>query len=79
MTTISTSNSRSAAIRRITAACWASFWPKNATSGCTALKSLATTVVTPRKCSGPRCGLGSPQSTDVSAPLTSTAVAKPSG
>ena len=41
-------------MRRITIACWASFWPKKATSGPTELKSFATTVVTPRKCAGPR-------------------------
>ena len=41
-------------MRRITTACWASFWPKNARSGPTELNSFATTVVTPRKCSGPR-------------------------
>ena len=53
-------------MRRITTACWASFWPKNATSGPTELKSFATTVVTPRKCSLPR-RLGSPSRTSVSA------------
>ena len=41
-------------MRWMTIACWASFWPKKATSGPTALKSFATTVVTPRKCAGPR-------------------------
>ena len=56
---------------RITTACWASFWPKKATSGPTVLNSFATTVVTPRKCSGPR-RCGSPSSTSVSAPPTST-------
>ena len=64
-------------MRRITIACWASFWPKKATSGATELSSFATTVVTPRKWPAPRRSgaiehLGSP-------PPTSTLVAKPSG
>ena len=67
-----------ATIRSTTTACWASFWPKKATSGPTVLNSFATTVVTPRKCSGPR-RCGSPSSTSVSAPPTSTSVANPSG
>jgi hypothetical protein len=32
--------------------CWKSFCPKNATSGFTMLKSLETTLITPRKWSG---------------------------
>ena len=39
-------------MRLITATCWASFWPKKATSGSTALNSFATTVVTPAKVRG---------------------------
>ena len=39
-----TGKSRSRAMRRSTATCWASFWPKNATSGATMFSSLATTV-----------------------------------
>ena len=62
-------------MRRMTSACWASFWPKYAMSGPTMLKSLATTVVTPRKCSGPRAA---PSSTSLS-PVTPTVLAKPSG
>ena len=41
-------------MRRIAAACWASFCPKTATSGCTTWKSLATIVRTPSKWPG-RC------------------------
>ena len=41
-------------MRRITTTCWASFWPKNATSGATMLNSLQTTVQTPSKWPGPR-------------------------
>ena len=52
-------------MRRITTACWASFWPKKARSGPTELNSFATTVVTPRKCSAPRRS-GSPSRTSVS-------------
>ena len=50
--TISTSMSRSITIRRMMASCWKSFWPNTATSGRMAPNSLATTVVTPRKCPG---------------------------
>ena len=39
-------------MRRSTATCAASFWPKNALSGATMWKSFATTVATPRKCPG---------------------------
>ena len=39
-------------MRLMTSACCASFWPKTATSGRTQLKSLDTTVQTPRKCPG---------------------------
>ena len=39
----------------MTATCWASFWPKNATSGWAMLSSFATTVATPAKCAAPRC------------------------
>ena len=65
-------------MRRIRSACWASFWPKKATSGPTELKSFATTVVTARKCPGPRRS-GAPQSTSVNLASTSTAVANPAG
>ena len=43
-------------MRRITTACCASFWPKNATRGSTTLRSFATIVATPVKCSAPRPG-----------------------
>src|SRR5208282_4544625 len=43
---------KSATMRLMMAACCQSFAPKTATSGSTRLKSLATTVVTPRKCVG---------------------------
>ena len=62
-------------MRRTTTTCWASFWPKNATSGATMLNSLQTTVQTPAKCAGPR---SAPSST-VPRPSTVTRVAKPSG
>ena len=48
-TTISSGKFRSRTICRMTAACWASFCPKYALCGWTALNNLATTVVTPRK------------------------------
>ena len=51
-TRIRSSRSRSRAIRSTTAACWASFWPKYARSGRTALKSLRQIVATPRKWPG---------------------------
>ena len=51
-TSIRTGMSRSRTSLRITSACWASFWPKYATSGPTMLNSFVTTVVTPSKCSG---------------------------
>ena len=38
---------RSATIRRITATCWASFWPKKARSAPTMLKSFVQTVAAP--------------------------------
>ena len=53
-TSIRDGMSRSETIRVTTATCWASFWPKKATSGCTMFSSLATTVQTPAKCPGPR-------------------------
>ena len=62
-------------MRRITTTCWASFWPKKATSGATMLNSLQTTVQTPAKCPAPR---SAPSSTSESPP-TLTVVAKPSG
>ena len=40
---------RSRTMRRMIAACWASFWPNTARSGSAALKSFETTVVTPSK------------------------------
>ena len=45
---------RSATIRRSTATCCASFWPKKARSGRTIVNSLRQTVATPRKWPG-RC------------------------
>ena len=62
-------------MRRITTTCWASFWPKNATSGVTMLNSLQTTVQTPSKWLAPR---SAPSSTSAR-PRTRTAVAKPAG
>ena len=50
--TIRVGRFRSAAIRRTTASCWASFSPKYAASGPTMFSSLATTVQTPSKCPG---------------------------
>ena len=49
---ISTPRSKSAAIRRTSASCCASFSPKTATSGRTSWSSLTTTVSTPAKCPG---------------------------
>ena len=43
-------------MRRITTTCWASFWPKYATSGATMLNSLQTTVQTPSKWPGAALG-----------------------
>ena len=51
-TTISVARRRSATMRRRTATCAASFWPKKARSGSAAMSSLATTVATPRKWPG---------------------------
>ena len=51
-TMIFTGKFKSAAMRRMMAACCQSFAPNTATSGSTRLNSLATTVVTPRKCAG---------------------------
>ena len=62
-------------MRRSTATCWASFWPKYATSGATMLNSLQTTVQTPWKWAVPR---SAPSSTSPS-PATRIDVAKPSG
>ena len=62
-------------MRRTTATCWASFWPKNATSGATTMRSFATTVQTPAKWPGPR---SAPSSTS-ERPSTRTEVAKPGG
>ena len=45
----STGMSRSLTMRRRTATCWASFWPKNARSGVTMLSIFVTTVHTPAK------------------------------
>src|SRR5580693_139124 len=50
--TISTGKFRSRTMRRTMATCAASFCPKKAASGSTMWNSLATTVVTPRKCPG---------------------------
>ena len=55
-TSMRTGRSRSRTIRRRTATCCASFWPKNATSGATMLNSLQTTVQTPSKCAGAALG-----------------------
>ena len=63
-------------MRRITRACWASLAPKYAACGATIANSLATTVVTPWKCSGPRTA---PSRHSVSGPVTRTCVRKPSG
>ena len=43
---------RSRTSARSSVACCKSFWPKTATSGCTRLNSLDTTVSTPAKCPG---------------------------
>ena len=51
-TTISVARRKSATMRRSTATCAASFWPKKARSGSAAIRSLATTVATPRKWPG---------------------------
>ena len=51
-TRISRSRFRSRTMRRITAACCASFWPKYARCGRTMLKSFRQTVATPRKWPG---------------------------
>ena len=59
----------------MTATCWASFWPKKATSGWAMFSSLVTTVATPAKCAAPRCA---PSSGAVT-PATVTVVAKPCG
>ena len=48
-TSMRTGRSRSRTSARTTSACWASFWPKYATSGPTMFSSLVTTVVTPSK------------------------------
>ena len=74
-TSIRTGMSRSRTRRLITIACWASFWPKYATSGPTMFSSLVTTVVTPSKCARPRWA---PSSVSVS-PATETVVANPGG
>lgn len=66
---------RSLTIRRTIASCCASFSPKNAMSGVAMLKSLQTTVHTPRKC----IGLVFPQSCFGISDCISTYVAKPSG
>src|SRR5580692_4128443 len=50
--TISAGKFRSRTMRRTIATCAASFCPKKAASGSTMWNSLATTVVTPRKCPG---------------------------
>ena len=63
-------------MRRITSACWASLARSRPRRGATMSNSLATTVVTPWKWSGPRA---SPSSRSVSGPVTRTSVAKPSG
>ena len=52
VTTMLTGKIKSSVICRMTAACCQSFAPNTATFGCTKLNSLATTVVTPRKCVG---------------------------
>ena len=70
-----TGRSRSRTRRRMTSACWASFWPKKATSGPTMFSSLVTTVATPSKWPTPRY---SPSSVSVTPP-TCTVVAKPGG
>ena len=49
---------------------------RNAASGRAIPSSFATTVVTPSKCSGPRC---SPSRVSVSGPRMRTDVAKPDG
>ena len=71
--TISTGRSRSATRRRITASCWASFWPKKATSGRTIGEQLGhdgghAVEVACR---------AAPSSVSVSGPPTCTMVAKP--
>ena len=48
----STGRSRSRTKRRTTASCWASFSPRNSTSGCTMSRSLVTTRATPSKWPG---------------------------
>ena len=51
-TTIRTGKFRSVVICRMTAVCCQSFAPNTAMFGCIRLNSLATIVVTPRKCVG---------------------------
>ena len=58
----------------MTASCWASFWPKYATSGRRRLNSLRTTVATPSKWPG-RCA----PSKRLPRSPTETVVEKPSG
>ena len=61
-------------MRRSTATCAASFWPKKARSGSAAMSSLATTVATPRKWPGRDA-----PSRRLLKPSTSTNVAAPVG
>ena len=53
----STGRSRSRTKRRTTASCWASFSPRNSTSGCTTPSSLVTMTATPSKWLGARGAL----------------------
>ena len=62
-------------MRRSTATCCASFWPKNARSGVTMFSIFVTTVQTPVKWLTPRMA---PSSTS-DRPSTCTVVAKPGG
>ena len=59
----------------MTATCWASFWPKKATSGWAMFSSFVTTVATPAKCAAPRWA----PSSGALISSTVTVVAKPRG
>ena len=74
--TIRTGRSRSAATRRSTTTCCASFQPKYAASGWTAMSSFTTIVATPSKCARPRTA---PSNDSATWPATRTVVAKPVG